>query len=415
MAEAASPLEPGEVPFEFDELFFSRTDPAGIILFGNSVFQRISNYAWDELLNKPHKIIRHGDTPRAVFWLLWDTIKQGKPIGAFVKNRAKDGRPYWVFAIVTPIEGGYLSVRLKPSTPLLDVVKSAYPALAARERHDALKPQESAAILAGALSDLGFNDYSAFMAEALAGELAARDRQLAREPDPALAQFSALLETAKSLLGQARTIADAYAANEHVPFNFRVLAAQLGQDGAAIAVISNNYSVLSHEMQSILDQFTKAAHVVFDAINQGLFLSCTARVQRELLDFFRREPAQPGLPREAEMKLLARQEEEYRALAYDGLRQIAQSARGFGQTCLELNRLATGLEVMRVDGEGGVRAARHPARPHGRIVARPRGLPAHHQRRAQVDRTDERGDQAGVRVAPGPRGVTRGGLPPPWI
>ena len=33
-----------EAPFSFEELFFSRTDARGIILAGNSVFQRISQY-----------------------------------------------------------------------------------------------------------------------------------------------------------------------------------------------------------------------------------------------------------------------------------------------------------------------------------------------------------------------------------
>ena len=118
-----------EVPFSLAELFFSRTDERGIILAGNSIFQRISMYAWEELLKKPHNIIRHPHMPKAVFWLLWETIKKGEPIGAYVKNRAKDGRYYWVFAIVTPIEGGYLSVRLKPSSAFLQVVEQEYKTL----------------------------------------------------------------------------------------------------------------------------------------------------------------------------------------------------------------------------------------------------------------------------------------------
>lgn len=66
--------EGGEVAFGDDEVFFSRTDPAGIIQDGNSVFQRVSGYAWAELAGKPHKIIRHPGTPRAVFRLLWREI-----------------------------------------------------------------------------------------------------------------------------------------------------------------------------------------------------------------------------------------------------------------------------------------------------------------------------------------------------
>lgn len=351
------PSDASEITFGFDELFFSRTDPAGVIQFGNSVFQRVSIYSWDELLLKPHKIIRHADTPRAAFYVLWDTIKQGVPFGAYVKNRAKDGRYYWVFAIVTPVEGGYLSVRLRPSSDLFAVIKQEYPALSAIERRDRLAPADSAAILLQRLGELGFPNYPAFMAAALGRELAARDERLGRPRDRSIGQFDELVGTAQSLLKQADIIAAAYASNENVPFNFRVLAAQLGQDGAAIGVISTNYTLLSTEMKSILTEFVDSAQEVFRTINEGYFLACTARVQRELLDFFGTEENSSGLSREQEMLLLDRQQMEYRAKAAAGLTEIARKAAGFKQTCLDMNRLAAALEVTRVMGK--VECARH--------------------------------------------------------
>ncbi|MEM8554727.1 MAG: chemotaxis protein, partial [Pseudomonadota bacterium] len=54
----------GAAPFDANELFFSRTDERGVILSGNTVFQRVADYPWDDLLNAPHKIIRHPDMPR---------------------------------------------------------------------------------------------------------------------------------------------------------------------------------------------------------------------------------------------------------------------------------------------------------------------------------------------------------------
>ena len=47
-------------------------------------------------------MIRHPDMPRCVFKLLWDTIQKGNEIFAYVKNMAKNGDHYWVFAHVTP-------------------------------------------------------------------------------------------------------------------------------------------------------------------------------------------------------------------------------------------------------------------------------------------------------------------------
>ncbi len=346
-----------EIAFGFDELFFSRTDPGGVIKFGNGVFQRIAAYPWPDLLEKPHKIIRHPDMPRAVFWLLWHTIKQGKPIGAFVKNRARDGRFYWVFAIVTPIEDGYLSVRLRPSSDVLAVVKREYAALAAAEQSQRLAPTESAPLLLARLGELGFSDYGSFMAAALGAELASRDAQLGRPADKAIAQFDRLTKAAQTIVAHADTIANSYEANESVPFNFRVLAAQLGQEGAAIGIISSNYSLLSNEMKAILSDFTVSARSVSSAINEGYFLSCTARVQREMESFFQTEESTCPLPREPEIALLDRQQREYSAKAAAGLQDIAKKVAGFQQTCIEMTRLAAGLEVTRIMGK--VECSRH--------------------------------------------------------
>jgi aerotaxis receptor len=347
----------GEVPFGLDELFFSRTDEAGRILFGNNVFQRVSGYPWEGLLNQPHKLVRHPDMPRGVFWLLWDTIKQGKPIGAYVKNRAQDGRHYWVFAIVTPIEGGYLSVRLKPSSALFDAVKDLYPHFVAAERAQNLSPADSAALIGRQLNEAGFADYAAFMACALGDELAARDKALERRCESTLPTFARLSRDANSLLGHAEIIASAYLGNANVPFNFRILAAQLGQEGAAISVISSNYGVLSAEMQTIFEAFTTSARDVFNAINRGFFLASTASVQRELVSVFSGEAAEGPLPHEPEIALLKHQEREYDSRARQALLAIAQAVKGFHQSCLDMKRLSAGLEVMRIMGK--VECARH--------------------------------------------------------
>ena len=80
-----------EAPFNYDEFFFSTTDKRGVIEYGNEVFIKISGYKREDLMGKPHSIIRHPDMPRCVFKIFWDTIKTGAPIAAYVKNMAADG------------------------------------------------------------------------------------------------------------------------------------------------------------------------------------------------------------------------------------------------------------------------------------------------------------------------------------
>jgi aerotaxis receptor len=340
-----------EVPFRFEELFFSRTNEHGIIQSGNSVFQRISGYSWEELVGKPHKLVRHRDMPRAVFWLLWDTIRRNETIGAYVKNRAKDGRSYWVFAVVAPTSGGYLSVRLKPSSPLFETVRQEYAALRERELETDMAPADSAARLLARLSELGFSDYPTFMAEAIRAEVAGRDIQIGRAEDPAVLRFGEVVEASRTALSQADRIFTAFGCNEYVALNFRVQAAQLGSAGAAINQISQNYDLLSTEIKRSLEKFVGSAKLVAATVNNGAFLTCMARVQSEVLHQFERETADSQTINAEEMRRLQQQVRNCHKVAIEGLQGIRAKAVDFRDHCADMKRLAAALEVTRIMGK----------------------------------------------------------------
>ena len=162
-------VQPGEVPFDFSEMFFSRTDARGVIEAGNSVFCRVSGYEWDQMKGAPHKIVRHPDTPRGLFHLMWARLKAGETIGAYVKNRAQDGRHYWVFAVATPVDGGYASARIKPSSPIFEEVQALYADLVEKEAAG-LTPEQSADLLQALLAEKGYASYDIFQGVALAAE-----------------------------------------------------------------------------------------------------------------------------------------------------------------------------------------------------------------------------------------------------
>ncbi|HHG75056.1 MAG TPA: EAL domain-containing protein [Persephonella sp.] len=88
-----------------DKLFIvSKTDPRGFITYVNEKFCDISKYKKEELIGKPHNVVRHPDVPRQFFKDLWRTIKKEKRIWkGIVKNRAKDGTTYYVDTVITPI------------------------------------------------------------------------------------------------------------------------------------------------------------------------------------------------------------------------------------------------------------------------------------------------------------------------
>lgn len=105
----------------------SETDEQGKIVFANNDFCNIAGYRIDELIGKPHNIVRHPDMPRAAFKDLWDTCKRGEVWTGYVKNNVKGGTGfYWVYATVFPVmrngKRSYISCRKKPSS---DEVESA--------------------------------------------------------------------------------------------------------------------------------------------------------------------------------------------------------------------------------------------------------------------------------------------------
>ncbi len=84
-------------------VLISETDTRGVITYANPRFCEVSGYTLEELLGKPHNIIRHPDMPKEVFKDLWDHLKAGKIWQGEIKNRRKDGSHYWVLATVGPI------------------------------------------------------------------------------------------------------------------------------------------------------------------------------------------------------------------------------------------------------------------------------------------------------------------------
>jgi len=82
------------------DLIVSKSDAEGNITYVNPIFIKISGYSQASLLEKPHAILRHPDMPKAIFRYLWQNIKEGKDVVAFVKNLCADGGYYWVLATV---------------------------------------------------------------------------------------------------------------------------------------------------------------------------------------------------------------------------------------------------------------------------------------------------------------------------
>ncbi|NMP30201.1 methyl-accepting chemotaxis protein [Thalassotalea sp. M1531] len=123
-----------EILFPESEQLVSITDTRGVITYANDVFCKVAGFTQEELLGKPHNIVRHPDMPKAAFGDLWEKLKRGDSWRGFVKNRCKNGDYYWVDAFVTPlyengVVTGYQSVRCKPTQEQKEKAQSLYDAI----------------------------------------------------------------------------------------------------------------------------------------------------------------------------------------------------------------------------------------------------------------------------------------------
>lgn len=115
-----------------NDFIVSKTDKKGRLTYVNKIFIEMSEYTEEELLGKPHSIIRHPEMPKAVFKLLWDMVQNKEEIFAYVNNKTKNGSDYWVYANVTPSLDergniiGYYSVRRKPNPKALEIIVPLY-------------------------------------------------------------------------------------------------------------------------------------------------------------------------------------------------------------------------------------------------------------------------------------------------
>ncbi|MEA1918740.1 MAG: PAS domain-containing protein [Campylobacterota bacterium] len=162
MSEGIKKLDP-------KKYIVSKTDPKGIIEYGNDYFVEVSGYTESELVGKPHNIIRHPDMPKIVFKLMWDRITKNENIFAVVKNRAKDGEAYWV---VTEFEAkvdklsnqiiSYTAFRRAAPDKVIAVIEPIYQKLLEIEKESGMEGSEK--YLRGFLEEKG-KSYDEFINE----------------------------------------------------------------------------------------------------------------------------------------------------------------------------------------------------------------------------------------------------------
>lgn len=315
--------------FEINETFFSTTDPGGVITAGNQVFSRTSGYELEELIGRPHNIIRHHEVPRCVFKLLWETSRAGHHFIGYVKNQARNGNHYWVLAVIVPIPSGYLSVRIKPTTKLQSAVEQLYAKLLALESaqiasgaSEGAAATASAAVLASEIQKLGFPSYEAFSHHCLNEEVRSRDTEISRRQlrlFPAelpkgsteaslqsffqqasityerlnvlvdsLAPFAAIGESIRQRKDAVEQIAEDFRLNA---LNAHVAAHPLGAEGVIIGTVAQFLNGHANTLKGNVSALTTTIRDTTSAVTSIASNISVARIQMEMLLSFIAEVA----------------------------------------------------------------------------------------------------------------------------
>ncbi|MFZ5375629.1 MAG: histidine kinase dimerization/phospho-acceptor domain-containing protein, partial [Campylobacterota bacterium] len=133
-------------------MIVSRTDPRGIITYVNDRFAEVSGYRESELMNRSHNIIRHPDTPSALFKELWQTIKAGKIWKGEIKNRTKAGEAYYVKSTIYPLvdENGQIVEYIGLREDVTELVEAAKKLEDEKRRFDTIfQHQKSIVVFTG--------------------------------------------------------------------------------------------------------------------------------------------------------------------------------------------------------------------------------------------------------------------------
>ena len=322
-----------ESSFLVNELFFSTTDMIGNITSGNSVFIRVSQYDKSELIGSPHNIIRHPDMPRIVFKVLWDSLKAKKPVVAYVKNMTKEGLYYWVLASVFPVSRGYLSIRLKPTSEIFNLIAPIYKQLLAAEESGGM--EASLKLLLEILQSKGFDDYDSFMSTVLIEELNSRERLIKAQSRGDLSEL-ALSQGQNSdqqgivdLLNEIRALCtDVFAAFERLSKDFdnlliveKTLASTstsvlnfsdqisilslnvninsyfAGESGRTLSVVSKTINVKTEEVEHFTQAIVKCSKDISTYSRKLAFHTSTSRLQIAMINAFIQELYENSLQR----------------------------------------------------------------------------------------------------------------------
>lgn len=263
-----------DVVFPIEDFFYSRTDKQSVILAGNTLFQSLTGYEWEHLLGSEHKIIRNLETPRAAFRIVWEHNLADQAVVAYIRNRARDGRGYWVIALIMPLDDGYLSVRIKPTSPLFDKMRAIYHDISTAERDGGMNVEDSHKRMLEELSKLGYPDYDSYMMDAFSQEFRARSLTLSPKLKGYFGDIDRIKTALREIEKSQAALLGAVAALRDLPTNMRIVASRLEPSGGPLSAMSDIYNSTSSVLFREITEFALGQNSISKRMVASFERSC---------------------------------------------------------------------------------------------------------------------------------------------
>ncbi|MFN3208590.1 MAG: hypothetical protein ACE369_06245 [Roseovarius sp.] len=299
--------------------------------------------------SRAHKVVRHADTPRGLFHIMWSRLKAGRPVCTYVKNTTGDGGFYWVFAIVTATRDGYLSVRIKPQSEFFRMTRDIYAEMIAEEARG-LAPDKSAEWLLSKLGEHGFDDFDAYANAALQAEFALR-RDIDENADADLRKIARLTELMSEAETLVHKIITVFQQVRGEPINLRILSGRLEGAGVAIGTISKNYETMSADMYQMIERLRCDETGLLVRMRAALGHARNASQIAALMDLTARQSAaksDAASRNRGGREILHAQSESLAEISRVTVSEVAAMGKIVPDVCRQLRRRINGLDLVKL-------------------------------------------------------------------
>lgn len=334
---------------------FTRGDGDGNILACSNSFQQLIATDWANLIGQSHYTLFSLQMPKGAFRLLQSKFRTRDFLFSYVYGKTLEGKNYWGIIICVPLEIGYVTMVLNPSSTLFVLIKNLYARLLEQESRGALTDQDSENLFLDELAQMGFDSYDVLMWNAIWAEFhtemadrSSRNKAFFSIADRVRNSLKQLKELQAELLTTVALLRD-------LPTNMRIIASRLEPSGGPLSAMSDIYSTASASLFTEIVAFSTGATSLTGDMENAFGKACAMKIcailQGEVTQSFRNDPPKAaGFSLPEEFESLDALNAICLSFESIGLYDAQKLAQKINAASYDLRRSMLGLDTVRVMG-----------------------------------------------------------------